>query len=190
MTWNEYLEETVRNDTQRINFCEAVADIAFNDNRMNWLIILHGPAKSGKSFIVRCVSGLVRSQFWTNDQAVISANHKFWSTRGRRMHEHELARASASVLVTLDDFFCKLDLHKVKQVLSEDLMTAQFRRKDPFEFKPRFSLMVSTQEILKLGLDCALGSRAQVIEVETSSFDCGSIAFAPQDMRAPLLAYL
>lgn len=188
MSWRDYLDEVIPLGYQRNAFEKAIAHIVYGDAKTNWLVVLSGPAKSGKSTLIQYIKAFMNVEARWDESARIGDN-LFWSTKGKRCHPHSLAASRDARLVTLDDFSMKLDLHKVMSVLRGELMIARRMRGHPFSFRPQFSFLIGTKDVSKIGLGCDFGRYDNVVVANTRSID-GESAFSVLDVAAELRARL
>ena len=188
MNWRDYLDEVIPLNYQRAAFEKAIANIVYGRAKVNWMVVLAGPKKSGKSTLIQCVKAFMNVEARWDESARIGDN-LFWSTKGKRRHPHSLAASRFARLVTLDDFNAKLDLHKVMHVLRREPMEARHMRGHPFTFRPRFSLLIGTQDASKIGLGCDFGRYDNVVVANTRSID-GELAPSVSEVAAELRARL
>ena len=186
MNWREYLDDVIPLGYQRNAFEKAIAHIVYGDRKINYMVVLSGPAKSGKSTLIRFIQSFVGVE---HPLSVRIGDDLFWSTRGKRAHPVSLAKSTNARLVTLDDFSRKLDLHKIRTALAGDPMEARLMRGSPFLVRPRFSFLIATQDAAKIGLTCDFGRYDNVVVANTRQID-GELTCSVSEVAAELRARL
>jgi len=136
--WRKFLEEVTAGDGDLIRFLQQWCGYCLTgDTREHALLFVYGPGGNGKSVFVNTVTSIMK------DYAATSAMETFTASNSDR-HPTELAMLRGARLITASETeegraWAEA---RIKALTGGDRISARFMRRDFFEFRPDFKLMV------------------------------------------------
>lgn len=158
--WLKFLEEATGGDVQMIDYLQRVAGYALTgDKSLHSLHFFYGPGGNGKGTFLNTLRAV-----W-GDYAK-TANMDLFTAAKFDKHPTELAGLAGARLVlaqeTDDDR--SWDESKLKQLTSNDPVSARFMREDFFEFIPTFKLLFAGNHRPSIkNVDAALRRRIHIV---------------------------
>lgn len=160
LEWMRFLNEATGNDPEMIDYLQRVAGYALSgDKSVHSLHFFYGPGGNGKGTFLNTLCDVL------HDYARVSSMDTFVSSRYDR-HPTELAKLAGARLVVAQetDEGRAWDEAKLKQLTSDDKVSARFMREDFFEFVPTFKLLFSGNHRPSIkNVDDALKRRIHIV---------------------------
>jgi len=138
--WDQFLETATQGDQDLIYFLQrAVGYSLTGDTGEEVLFFVHGPGASGKSTFIDAVESCLGDYARRADFETFLARNQVGGPRG------DIARlAGARFVDSVEvDEGKKLAEGLVKTITGGDVMTAAYKYKDEFEFRPQFKLWLA-----------------------------------------------
>ena len=161
--WLGFLAEATGGDDELIDFLQRWCGYcATGHTSEHALLFVHGPGGSGKSTFTELLAAVL------GDYSRTAAMDTFTEARGER-HPTDLAALAGSRLVTASETeegraWAEA---KLKLVTGGDTITARFMRRDFFEYRPQFKLVIVGNALPKLrSADAAMRRRFRVVPFE------------------------
>lgn len=137
--WNKFLAEATGSDVPLQGYLQMMAGYFLTGSTTaHALFFIFGAGKNGKSVFVNTLSEMM------GDYAVTASMDTFIASKSDR-HPTDLARLDGARLVTASETEegRAWAESRIKQLTGGDRIAARFMRKDFFEFRPVFKLMIA-----------------------------------------------
>lgn len=158
--WLRFLGEATGQDAAMIDYLQRVAGYALSgDKSIHSLHFFYGPGGNGKGTFLNTLCDILQ------DYARVASMDTFVASRYDR-HPTELAKLAGARLVVAQetDDGRTWDESKLKQLTSDDKVSARFMAKDFFEFVPTFKLLFSGNHRPSIkNVDDALKRRIHIV---------------------------
>lgn len=140
-TWLKFLEQVIPDAETRDYVQKCVGYSLTASTREQCLFFLYGSGRNGKSVFIDIVKEIAGS-YAGNIQAD-SLMVKRYNSGG---HNEDVARLKGKRLVTSSEpnEGSRLDEGMIKQLTGEDMVTASYKGKHMFEYKPKYKLWIAT----------------------------------------------
>ena len=158
--WLRFLEETTGGDRDLQLFLQKQIGYALTGvTQEQTLAFIHGPPFTGKSVFAETVGGMLGTYHQT------AAAETFSTSKGSR-HPTDLAKLAGARLVTASETEegRAWDTQRIKAITGGDTINARFMRKDFFEYKPTYKVViVGNHEPEIKGVDDAMMRRIHIV---------------------------
>ncbi len=137
--WNAFLSQVTGGSTEIQDYLRRVVGYALaGDPSEEVVIFLYGPGGNGKGTFLDAV------QHAFGEYATTASMDTFTQAQGER-HPTDIAKLAGKRLVVAQevDEGKRWDEARLKSLTGRDVISARFMRKDYFDFRPQFSLLIA-----------------------------------------------